>query len=385
MNILHISVAGIVDKFYLPFLSNLKSELNINETIYIPYSDEDCSESEKQILIEYDKVGINVVALPIKNKIDRILYKSKIRKYTKNLIQHIDIKQFQMIHAHSLFSDGGVAYLLNQKYGIPYIVAVRTTDTNVFMRYFPHLKKFARKIIEHSDRVIFITPNIQEQIRGLLYQKDKFEILKEKECVIPNGINDFWVKNRLTGGKELSNNSVRLIQISRLNERKRVDVSIKAVKILYERDIDVSLDILGEGESKEKLIELAKNLNVEDRVFFQGYIREPEEIRKYLKQSDIFVMPSTGETFGLVYVEAMSQGLPIIGIRDTGVSGYFVKEKVGEFIDEPNEVEVANAVERIILNYSTMSANAVKNINSFNWHDISKRYGTIYEKRKVNG
>lgn len=380
MKVLHISVAGIVDKFYLQFFTKLKQNLNIEETIYIPYSKKGYDENEKKIINGYYASGIQVVALSIKKNIDRILYRKKIKKYERELIKKIDINEYDIIHAHSLFSDGGVAYLLNKRYEKPYVVAVRTTDINVFLKYFPFIKPFGRRIIDNAQKVVFITPSIKEQLLNNLYSNEKIFFPDKKGIIIPNGINDYWIRNKCTKPKSLkSEDEIRLIQIGRLNDRKKVDIAIKAVRILNDRGINATLDVLGEGENRQALTELIKELHLEKCVYLHGFVSDLDRIKEYCANSDIFVMASSSETFGLVYVEAMSQGLPIIGISGTGVSAYFEQSNVGEFILKPDETMVADAVQRIMNNYTQISNNALNGVDKFNWNDISEQYGCIYE------
>lgn len=377
MKILHISVAGICDKFYETFLSAIQSSLNICQDLYIPYCKEDYKEVDLEIISKYEKGGIHTIALPIKNKSDRIFYHKKINKYMKKLEKTSNIKKYTLIHAHSLYSDGGVAYLLNKKYGVPYITAVRTTDL-VFMERLPYLKNYGKRIIANAKKVVFITPDIRKMAEQYLYKNSDF--LVEKGVVIPNGMDDYWHQNLSINYKILNEKNIRLIQVSRLNKRKHVDKTIKAVEILKKEGYNVSLHILGIGDKLGELKRLVKQLQLENEVNFVGFIANKNDIKKYYNESDIFIMPSLGETFGLTYIEAMSQGLPIIGIKNTGVSGFFENGSVGYFIDFPDAEMIAEAVKKIISNYSEISGNSIKAIQHFRWSSIISIYKEIYGK-----
>ena len=345
MRILHISVAGIVDKFYLPFLLKVKSVLDAEQTIYIPYKEGDCTKKELEIIDCYKEANIQPIVLPIKNRSDRILYYKKIRKYLKKLEERISIKEFHIIHAHSLYSDGGVAYLINRKYGIPYIVAVRATDIVVFMKYFRHLDNLGRNIIKHASKVIFITPSLKYATLKALYKNNGTILENGHSTIIPNGINEYWIRNIRKNAKQLEDNKkIKLIQISRLKEQKNVDKTIKAVDILRKKGLDITLDIVGEGKERENLESLTYSLGLINHIKFHGYITDLNKLQELFSKNNIFVLPSSGETFGLTYIEAMSQGLPIIGIKKTGVSDFFHNGMVGYFIDYPDPMQIASAV-----------------------------------------
>lgn len=381
MKLLHISVAGITDKFYYPFLCMLKKKLEVEQTIFIPYQKKDISEKDMNIIKKYNSIDVKTIALPIKTSLDRILYFKKIKKYVTALEKNTCINDFQIIHAHSLFSDGGVAYLLKKKYSIPYIVAVRTTDVYVFMKYFPHLHGIGRKIIEAAEKVIFITPSLKNSTIQGLYNDNSRLLPKSKWEIIPNGVGDYWIDNKIKKGRELQNNkSVHLIQISRLNTQKNVDKTILAVQILNSRGIDVKLDILGEGELKENLEKLVRSLSLERSIYFRGFVNKPELVKEFYANNDIFIMPSEGETFGLTYIEALSQGLPIIGINGTGVSGFFENYTVGVFLDNADPREIADGIEKIMDNYSSMSIRGINSIEKFDWSLVVEQYGLLYKQ-----
>ena len=381
MNLLHISVAGITDKFYFPFLSMLKERLEAEQTIFIPYQEDNIIEKDMKIIEDYNSIGVNTIALPIKTSWDRIFYFKKIKKYARNLENRIFVNDFQIIHTHSLFSDGGVAYLLKKKYNIPYIVAVRTTDIYIFMKYFPHLIRFGQKVIEAAEKVIFITPSLKDSTINRLYKGYSESLPKDKWEIIPNGIGEFWINNRVVRSKTLKNKEIlNLVQVSRLNVQKNVDKTILAVHILVSRGFNVKLDILGEGEQRNKLEKMVDSLNLRKNIYFHGFVNDLEQMKKFYAKNDIFVMPSKGETFGITYIEALSQGLPIIGINGTGVSGFFENNSVGVFINNATPSLIANAVEMIANNYDSMSLKGINSIENFDWRLVIKKYEEIYKK-----
>lgn len=380
MRVVHIAVAGITDKFYLKFLSKMGNALGIEQCLYIPHK-KGYSDKEMSIVDQYKKNDVETIALPIKTDLDRVLYYKKIKKYTKHIEDAIDIKGVSLFHAHSLFTDGGVAYLLHKKYGIPYVVAVRTTDTCIFMKYFKHLIPFGRKIIQNATDVVYITPSLRNDTINKMFKGKNNQFDMVKSHILPNGVNEYWIENRVKVGKLLDErNKVRLIQVSRLNPQKNVDKTIVAVSLLRNRGLDVTLDILGEGESREKLENMVEELGISEYVKFYGFIDDLNNVKTAYRSNDVFVMPSLGETFGLTYIEAMSQGLPIIGIQGTGVSDFFENGQVGQFLTEASGTQIADAVINIVKQYEEISNRCILVAEKFSWDTIIAEYSDIYRE-----
>ena len=90
-------------------------------------------------------------------------------------------------------------------------------------------------------------------------------------------------------------------------------------------------------------------------------------------------MPSFTETFGLVYAEAMSQGLPVVYTRGQGFDGQFEEGFAGYSVNSNSPEEIADVIEKIIADYSTISANCISGALQFNWKEIAEKYYEIYE------
>lgn len=109
----------------------------------------------------YDK-SLSVI-VPDKNvcicecfyKWDRLFFDNKQRKIRKGLESRIEVKKFDLIHAYTLFTDGNCARKVSQKYGIPYVVAIRNTDVNIFFRFRPHLRRRGIQIMKDASAVFF--------------------------------------------------------------------------------------------------------------------------------------------------------------------------------------------------------------------------------------
>jgi hypothetical protein len=136
--------AGFYRNFYD---QQIKDEIDID--VYVPTS--------SQILNYKNEFGDYTKVIKTYNGFDRLLYHLKQYKMLKKAEDLYEVSSYNMVHAHSLFSNGYVAYHLKRKYKLPYIVAVRDTDINVFFKKMPLLKNYGVRILEEADKIIFLS------------------------------------------------------------------------------------------------------------------------------------------------------------------------------------------------------------------------------------
>ena len=180
------------------------------------------------------------------NTLLRFLYFKKIKVSYNDILNKIEIDKISLIHSHFLFSDGGVAYLLKKRNKIPYITAVRNTDVNFFFKYFVHTRKFGIKILENSEKVIFLSPKYLEYTINTYVPIHLRPLIRSKSLIIPNGIDDYWLTNAIRpGSKPNPTNELRFIIISQLTKNKNIHKSIKIIKKLKQLGHNVYLDIIG--------------------------------------------------------------------------------------------------------------------------------------------
>lgn len=376
MNLLHICSYYIGNKLYSNLLKEL-SKKNINQDILIPVRKPEHIGLNEINTDKYSGLDFNYAY--ILNSFDRVLYHAKIQKQVKWVEKNLMLrKKIDVIHAHTIFSDGGTAFELFKKFNINYIVNVRNTDINFFYKYGIHLRKYMYDILKNSKKIVFISYAYQEELTKLL-PKNILNNVIDKFEVVPNGIDAYWHGVTINNYNNSNFKEVKLLFIGKLDKNKNVESVIKACSNLHGNGYKCSLQIIGSGPQEKKLKKLCGKLDLDRIVKFHGYISEKNEIKAIMEQSNIFVMPSLKETFGLVYIEAMSRGLPIIYSKDQGVDGFFKEGDVGFSVNPKNYEEISSRIIKITNKYSDVSKNCKLEAQKFNWETISDRYLDIYK------
>ncbi|WML60652.1 glycosyltransferase family 4 protein [Neobacillus sp. PS2-9] len=308
------------------------------------------------------------------NNFDRYFFYIKQRKIYRSLISLVNPSEYDKIHAHTLFTDGNIALKMKEKYEIPYIVSVRNTDLNLFFKKRRYLRKKGINILLNSSKIIFIsTPCMEELIENYIPVKYQNQV-KSKSTVIPNGIDNFWLENKASERTLKDKNTIKVIYTGRINKGKNIETSLEAIKQLREKGINATFTVVGKIEDLS-VYEKLKNYK------FVSYMhpQAKQDLLNTYRNHDIFLMPSYYETFGLVYAEAMSQGLPIIYTKGQGFDKQFAEGTVGYHVSPTDPNEICNTVIKIINTYDSISENCISLVDKFKWSSLSKIYKEIYE------
>ncbi|KIO70370.1 glycosyltransferase family 4 protein [Caldibacillus thermoamylovorans] len=366
MNILHLNTNYEVSSIYPNMLYEINKLNNVSGRLYYPVS-------SKKII--KDKNASYVDVSNCLNKSDRLFYFRRNKKLYENITKIYNMKQYDMTLAYSLFSNGYLAFTLKKKFDIPYIVIVQNTDINMYFKRMVHLRNIGRKIIQEAHKVIFISEPYKQMLLNGFIMSDSREQVEKKSVVIPFGIDNFWFENKNDKRRSRAQDKVRLLYVGKINKNKNIVSSAKACDFLIKHGNEVSLTIVGDIQDKR----VAKEL---ERYKFINYIPfiQPKELLRVYRKNDIFIMPSIKESFGLVYAEAMSQGLPIIYTRGQGFDKHFTEGNVGHSVYPTNIAEIANRIISIRDNYELYSENCLKLVEKFKWTNITKNYEVLFEE-----
>lgn len=303
----------------------------------------------------------------------RVFFKQKITKLFRDLEALQLAADCDLVHATTLFSDGALAYEVSKKYGKPYIVAIRNTDINVFLKYKPHLIFLARKILDNASRLVFISQSNLDNFFANPLVAPFAHRYRSKALVINNGIDRLWLDNIDTRKRTSAS---EILFIGRFDRNKNAVRLIRAFLELSASRPLLRLTLVGEAGPHEGKVRRLAALHAAS-ITVLGPVAPGPALLDICRNSDVFAMVSHHETFGLVYIEALSQGLPVLFTQGQGIDGTF-SERVGVAARPSSVAGIRRGLEQIIDNYSVFDARSLS-FERFDWEVIGGRYARMYE------
>ncbi|MEI6523714.1 MAG: glycosyltransferase family 4 protein [Bacteroidota bacterium] len=175
------------------------------------------------------------------------------------------------------------------------------------------------------------------------------------------------------------NKKIKLVSIGSLVKKKNHQFLIEVAKHLKAKNISFEINILGEGVERENLTSLINEFNLNEYVFLRGNVIK---VNEYLGKADFFLHPSSYEPFGLVILEAMASGLPVICLNGKGNVGLNVEGKTGFMIDPPDAKKFADKILFLKNNpdeYSKISEFCVNFAKDYDIEIYCKKLVDIYQ------
>ena len=360
--VLHINRNYLGTTLHQTMIEHLNN-LGVESQVFVPVCSKDGA------TIEPNK---NVVVSNCFNNIDRYIYDLKQFKIIRAIEKNIDVKSFDIIHAYTLFTDGNAAMKLAEKYKKPFVVADRNTDVNDFFAKLFYLRGRGIKIMRKAQKIFFLSEAYRKQVFEKYVPEKYHDELFAKTIVAPNGIDDFWFTHAQIAEKKIGT-PVKLVYAGKINRNKNISTIQKAMNVLRDKGIDSTLTVIG------KIVDQGEFDKIKDDPHIAYLPAMPKEqlIEQY-RNHDIFVRPSFAESFGLVYAEALSQGLPVVYSKGQGFDGQFEEGTVGFHCDAYDGNDVAKSIENVILKYYDIQKGCVAFSRKFQWEKLCAEYVSLY-------
>lgn len=385
MHILHISNSYGGTKVYENLYAQL-DKLGVRQTVFVPLNANNHSRVGSQ-MIDFKVEGSKIIYSTALKSWHRVLYGAKIRCVLKDLRKKVDLESVDAIHASTLCLDGAVAFKLHQETGIPYLTAIRNTDVNNYYKVFVWRRGFFGKILKTAKKIVFISPKYRENFFEEVIPSSLTKEIEDRVLVIPNGVSEVFLANKSKEHKTLEG-TLNLIFVAAFYRGKGLLETIQAIDLLRNKGYDITLNAIGKGlpnrpHDKEYEAQVDAIVKGKEWVKTQTF-KSPEEIIDEMRRANGFVMVSKPETFGLVYVEALSQHLPIIYAKEQGFDGFYPDGYVGYPAEAGNAEDIASKIERLINNYTAIKSNveALDLDKDFDWSNIAKKYLSLYDTLK---
>ena len=372
MKIVHICSDYSNQSLYKNMILSLEGN-EIHQTVFVPTRTS--SEINKYNI---DNKNTQVIYKHILKKIHRILFNRKINLINSVIKREVNLDKIELIHSHFLFSDGAVALKIKKEYNIPYVVTVRNTDINIFFKYFFHLRIKGEQILLNSEKIIFITPKYKDLLLKKYVSKKHYDIISKKIEIIPNGLDDFWLNNKNEIDFLSKIDKIKLLYVGDFTANKNIKSIIESVLYLHSKGTLIHLTIVGGGGYNSQITENILKKCDKSLVTVHKRTSNKQELLNLYRSNNLFIMPSFKETFGIVYLEAMSQGLPIIYSQNQGIDGYFKDRAPGYSVDPYSINDIKSKILLAFDNYEELSSNAFYQVDNFSWKDISKKYNELY-------
>ena len=225
-------------------------------------------------------------------------------------------------------------------------------------------------VILLSDNIIVHTEIVKKEIGKCGISKNK------RVNIISHGI-DFKTIEAVPKSQEGSD----LIFVGRLIKEKNVDLLLRAVALVRNELKNIKCIIIGDGPEKDKLTDLRQRLSLSRNVIFKGFLGY-EEVISLMKAAKIFVFPSMREGFGIVVIEAMACGLPVVIVEHPMNAAVEVVRNAGTgSICRLDESDIAKEILRLSANDSIRTAMIMKAkdfISRFDWDTVAKESELFY-------
>jgi len=302
---------------------------------------------------------------------------------SSKLVDMVKLHEIDVLHVHYAIPHAYAAYMAKKMLheegiNLPIVTTLHGTDITLVGSH-PFYKSAVAFSINKSDAVTSVSQSLKDDTIRL------FDITNEIQ-VVPNFIDFSKYSDEFKDCQRemmASNNEKIITHISNFRPVKRIKDVINTF-FQIQKEIPSKLMMVGEGPEKESAELLCEKLGIEDKVLFFG---KSHEIDKILCFSDLFLLPSETESFGLAALEAMASGVPVISsnsggipeVNKHGVSGYL--SAVG---DTKEMVHHALSILRDDSLLAMFKENAKAEARQFDIHKIVSFYESIYKKAMTN-
>lgn len=222
------------------------------------------------------------------------------------------------------------------------------------------------------------SPKLRETAKLLTLDDTKSEVLI-------TGVDNSLLADYTIIERKIKRGKIHILKIvfaGKLVKQKRIDVVLQALSKI-KNEVCFCFDIIGDGPAINELKLISKQYGINANVIFHGR-KSREEVSMYMSEADVFIMVSTNETLGLVYLEAMAQGCITVGSRGEGIDGILVDGRNGFLVDPYNITNISETIKYI---YNSSQAirekiilNAYKDIDSMTDIAMTNKYLNTLKK-----
>jgi glycosyltransferase involved in cell wall biosynthesis len=288
-------------------------------------------------------------------------------------------EQFDGIHLHGFRYAGLSLPLWGYRIPCPKVITVHGFDP-----FFQKggdllwLRRNLHQMLNHTAKIVLVG----QPLEPYLY---RLKIPREKQTIISNGT--YLPANCNFDQRPLKEERI-ILSVSNLIFWKGIDVNLRALAYVLRTNprLNWHYRIVGDGPERGRLEALSKNLHIDDRVSFLGRLRYEATMRE-MEMCDIFSLPSWGEAFGIVYLEAMGRGRPVIGCRHWGAEEIVRHGVEGLLVAPRDEAELSKALFTMLADpgFSSELGRAARDrAKDYTWEKNAKKYIKLFSANKAS-
>lgn len=245
------------------------------------------------------------------------------------------------------------------------------------------LNKISASAMNNIDRIIIVGEPLREHLLNLGVEGARITKIQnghDSDTAVPSIVAEIADRYR---GKFI------IVSVARMVNWKGLEINLKAlsrVNAAIGRERWVYLHV-GDGPDRAKLQALTDKLGLENNVHFLGHLSY-EAAMSVVASGDLFVLPSWGEAFGIVYLEAMARGVPAIGCKGAGAEESVVHAETGFLVDAQDSQGLADLILRVIENPALrerIASSARQHAAFFTWERNAERYTQLYTQLMHGG
>lgn len=276
--------------------------------------------------------------------------------------------KIDLIHFHSCFWAGVCAPYVKNVFNIPYIITEHTSMYNS-KKIKPSYMKYIYEAYRNADKLISVSNSLKSEM---------LKVLDRDIEVIHNFIDGNVFKN-INIDNKISKGKFVFFSLAFLVDGKGFDELIRACEYLVDKKYDFILEIGGDGYLRKHLEKYVYSKRLEKFVKFLGLLNREEVLLK-MNECDVFILPSCYETFGVVYIEALACGKPVIAVKNGGAEE-IVKDEVGILINNCNYIQIAYAMEKIMNDIQNYRSTYIREyfLNKFEKSIIIAKLKDVYK------
>lgn len=326
------------------------------------------------------KKGLDVDVIAIRDP--RKQKGTLLKKYGKFFLQNlwnliVRGRKYDAVHVHYIFPTGLVGLLYKKWFGKKLIVTSHGGDIDQMSKKSPFVQKQTKKILEAADHVIAVGEGLKKDI------KENFSIPDEKISVINMGVNReiFYEQDneKLREKLGIAPEEKVILFVGNLIRAKGLDDLLAACEKMSMEEENISLHLIGEAKDKIYIQELKNRVDKLKNAVIHDAVGQLE-IAEWMNAADLFILPSHMEGFGLVALEAMACGLPVVG-TDVGGLKFLLDGNAGMKVEPHNPEELAEKALEVLRNpqiQKELKENGLKKANQYDQHRLVDRVISLY-------